>query len=53
MKFKKIFSAFLNFFNFVKEKNRNRKRLKKKKISKKNIKFEIENLEKKLLAQNI
>lgn len=53
MKFKKIFSAFLNFFNFVKEKNRNRKRLKKKKISKKNIKFEIENLEKKVLAQNI
>ena len=41
MKFKKIFSAFLNFFNFVKEKNRNRKRLKKKKFQKKTLSLKL------------
>ena len=53
MKFEKIFIPFLNFFNFVKKKNRNRKRLRKKNFQKKKIKLEIKNLEKKILAQNI
>lgn len=53
MKFEKIFIPFLNFFNFVKKKNKNRKRLRKKNFQKKKIKLEIQNLEKKILAQNI